>query len=97
MTTSRYSRTPILGFGEKIGTSATIALIRSAVQNGVIPYRETVLRGYQRLDTLAGELYGDAQYWWVLAAASDIGWGLQVPPGTLIRVPVLDDALKLLG
>jgi hypothetical protein len=41
----------------------------------------------QRLDTLAGKYYGSSQYWWIIAAASGIGWGLQVPPGTLIRIP----------
>ena len=97
MPISRYSKTQILGFGEKIGTSATIPIIRSAILNGVIPFKETILRGKERLDTLAGQIYGDAQYWWILAAASDIGWGLQAPPGTLIRVPELDDVLKLLG
>lgn len=97
MTTSRYSKTPILGFGEKYGTSASALLIRTAVQRGTIGAQELVLKGAQRLDTLAGEIYGDARYWWIIAAASEIGWGLQVPPGTLIRVPNLSDALKLLG
>ena len=40
-----------------------------------------------RLDILAGTLYGDGRLWWVLAAASNIGWWPQVPAGTLIRVP----------
>jgi hypothetical protein len=97
MATSRYSKTPVLGFGQKFGSSATCALIRAAVNAGDIGYRETILKGYQRLDTLAGEVYGDGKYWWILAAASDIGWGLQVPPGTLIRIPDLGEALRLLG
>jgi nucleoid-associated protein YgaU len=49
-----------------------------------------------RLDTLAGSLYGDARYWWVIAAASDIGWGLQIPPGTIIRVVDLVDVEEVL-
>ena len=41
----------------------------------------------ERLDYLAGIYYGDSSFWWVLAAASGIGYALQVPPGTVIRVP----------
>jgi hypothetical protein len=95
--TSRYSKTPILGFGEKYGTSTSIALVRAGIFSGNLSYREIVLSGYQRLDTLAGQLYGDARHWWVLAAASEIGWGLQVPPGTLIRVPNLSEVFNLVG
>ena len=47
---------------------------------------QIVATGADRLDTLAGTIYGDARYWWVLAAASDIGWCLQIPPGTLINI-----------
>jgi len=45
--------------------------------------------GFDRLDALAGVLYGEGRYWWVLAAASNVGWSLQVPPGTIITVPDL--------
>jgi nucleoid-associated protein YgaU len=41
----------------------------------------------QRLDILAGKLYGDSSLWWVIAAASGIGWGLQIPGGTVLTVP----------
>jgi nucleoid-associated protein YgaU len=51
----------------------------------------------ERLDVLAGQIYNDARYWWVLAAASDIGWGMQVPPGTVIRIPDLSDIANLIG
>jgi hypothetical protein len=40
-----------------------------------------------RLDVMAGREYGDASLWWVIAAASNIGWGLQVPAGTRILIP----------
>ena len=50
---------------------------------------------YKRLDQLSGESYGDAGYWWVIAAASGIGWGMQVPPGTLIKIP--DSLEKVIG
>ena len=40
-----------------------------------------------RLDTLAGSVYGDGRLWWVIAAASGIGWWTQVPSGTLVLIP----------
>ena len=56
-----------------------------------------VLRGADRLDTISGIVYGDARYWWVLAAASNIGWGMQVPAGTLLQVPDLGSVASLVG
>ena len=97
MAVDRYTRSPILALGTKFGTSSAHTVIRNAIKSGRLPFNEYVLRGRDRLDTLAGTLYGDSSYWWILAAASDIGWGLQVPVGTIIRVPVLKDALKIVG
>lgn len=83
----RYSYTPLFKFGSSLATSETIYNIRAAVQGNVIPYQETTTLGLTRLDHLAGYHYGDPTLWWVIAAASNIGWGLQVPPGTLVRIP----------
>jgi hypothetical protein len=94
---SRYARAPLLRLGEQYGTSTAITIVRNAVKDGSIKTRETVVRGAERLDTLAGSIFGDSRYWWVLAATSDIGWGLQVPPGTIIRIPDLNDISNLIG
>lgn len=94
MATSRYARTPKLDLGTQFGTSQVIPLVRAAIKNGSIPTRTIVLRGAERLDTLAGVLYGDSRYWWVLAIASNIGWGLQVPTNTIINVPDLATVVK---
>lgn len=95
---SRYSRTPIISVGKQLGTSRSIEVIRSAIASGDIKItNQMVLRGDERLDTIAGEVYGDARYWWVLAAASDIGWGLQCPPGTIINILDLSDVAALIG
>ena len=95
---SRYNRAPQLNLGAQYGTSRAIEAIRAGIASGQIHVtRETVVRGAERLDTIAGVVYGDAQYWWILAAASDIGWGLQVPVGTVLKVPVLSDIAKLIG
>jgi len=97
MAFSRYAKTPKLGFGTQFGTSVGTARIRAAIKSGVLPVDEIIVRGAERLDTLAGVIYGDARYWWVLAAASDIGWGLQVPPGTIIKIPQLEAIAALVG
>jgi hypothetical protein len=85
MAMSRYS------FARKIpdGISASNAsyLIFKAVTSGLIKSQSIIMEEGKRLDQIAGESYGDAGYWWVIAAASGIGWGMQVPPGTLVKIP----------
>lgn len=83
----RYSYTPLFQFGSTLATSETIYNIRLAIQNNNVSYQETTTRGLTRLDHLAGYHYGDPTMWWVIAAASNVGWGMQIPPGTLIRIP----------
>jgi hypothetical protein len=70
-----------------VSISAASHRIHRAVLAGTIVTQTIVLEEGRRLDQVAGDAYGDASYWWVIAAASGIGWGLQVPAGTLIRVP----------
>jgi hypothetical protein len=97
MATSRYARSTVLDYGRQFGTSTAIVAIRSAIADGRLQTKELLVRGAERLDTLAGTIYGDSRYWWVLAAASDIGWGLQVPPGTIIKIPELNSVIALIG
>jgi hypothetical protein len=97
MAFSRYTKTPKLNFGAQLGTSNIIPIIRAAIKNGSLPVKTTVLRGAERLDTMAGSIYGDSRYWWILAASSDIGWGLQVPAGTIIKIPDLSDVISLVS
>ena len=97
MSVSRYARTPVLALGKRFGTSSAIKAIRAGIASGTIQFRETTLSGLERLDTIAGNEYGDGRYWWVIAAASNIGWASQVPPGTYLRIPLLDDVLLVMG
>ena len=97
MAFSRYSRAPLLKLGEQFGTSTAISTIRKAVKDGTIKTHEIVVRGSERLDTIAGSVFGDGRYWWILAATSDVGWGLQVPVGTIINVPDLNDIAQLVA
>lgn len=93
----RYSRTPSLGLGFSYGTSYAIPIIRANLAAGRIRYDETVLDEAERLDIMAGKVYGDSTLYWLISAASDIGWALQAPPGTRIRIPNLEDVKKYVG
>lgn len=85
---SRYQKDSITGSPKRLSTAEAVLRIRSAQAAGRFSTREIVLTEGQRLDHLAGKLYGDGKLWWVIAATSGIGWGLQVPPGTRLLVPI---------
>jgi hypothetical protein len=97
MSFSRYERAPVIDFGALFGTGLSHTAIRSAIKSGKLQYQEFLIHGAERLDHLAGKYYGDSKYYWVIAAASDIGWSLQVPPGTIIRIPDLSQVAQLVG
>ena len=90
MAFSRYSFTPNirndLGQSFKMTTKLNVR-IRRAVENGSITFSTHTVKEGERLDSLSQLAYGSSEYWWVIAAASGIGWCLQVPPGTLLQVP----------
>ena len=67
---SRYGKTQQRNFGKSFGTSYVIPFIRQGVLTGEIRYSRYVLRGNQRLDTLAGEYYSDSTLGWVIASLS---------------------------
>lgn len=95
---SRYKFDNQIDFGNQLGTAYSVSLIRTNIKAGNIRVMKTIIAtGADRLDALAGALYGDARYWWVLAAASDIGWGLQIPPGTVINVLDLNEVERFIG
>jgi nucleoid-associated protein YgaU len=95
---SRYSILGKVKNGKGLETSANMSFIYQAVERGRLSVTVLVLEEGQRLDQLAGVFYNDSSYWWVISAASGIGWGLQVPPGTVVRIPNnLGDVLGLLS
>ena len=61
--------------------------IYRAVQNGEIPYKTYVTTSGDRLDHIAYKEYDDAHYWWIIAAASGIGWWMQMTEGTVLNIP----------
>ena len=78
---------PING-GRLLRSATAVMRIRAAMARGEIAVRPMIVKENQRLDKIAGQMYGDARLWWVIAATSNVGWPLQVPPGTRLNVPV---------
>jgi hypothetical protein len=72
--------------------------IYKAVESDSIDYDIVVSESGKRLDHYAQEYYSDANNWWVIAAASGIGWWLQVPEGVVLRIPTdLAQIIELKG
>ena len=95
MAIKRYQTTTI--YNNLIqGTFKGHVLIRNGIDNGTISYKEIVLSKNERLDIIAGREYGDSEYWWVIAAASKIGWGLQISEGTQVIIPNLNQVINLI-
>lgn len=86
MAESRYTFSKRILENRAISHARTYKIYQ-AVENGAISYSTILLEQDQRLDHIAGIAYGDANLWWIIAAASGIGWALQCPPGTVIRIP----------
>ena len=94
----RYRIDSRINLGQQLGTARGLPLLRREIKSGRISIiNQVITTGDDRLDSLAGSIYGDGRYWWVLAAASDIGWGLQVPPGTVINIVNLEDVQNIIG
>jgi len=90
MSFSRYSfseRKIDINGEEYISVSKASYRIFKAVEFGLLSCDVKLLEEGERIDTIAGSYYGDSTYWWVIAGASGIGYALQVPPGTVLRIP----------
>jgi len=87
MALGRYNNNSKIEGGRKFSTSIGHANIKSAADSGRITVIEHVLQEGERIDTLAGRFYGNSRLWWVISAASGIGWAPQVPPGTRLLIP----------
>ena len=98
MSINRYQRAPKLRNGRFYGTFDACYIVAAAVAAGSIATTGHITKEAERLDVLAGEYYGDGTLWWVIAGASGIGWGLQVPPGIYLKIPTdIGQIVALLG
>ncbi len=87
MAISRYEYSTSVENGKGVSRPYNIHLINQYIDQGLIPFNTYIVKSSERLDQIAGAVYGDSSYWWVIAAASKVGWGLQIPQGTLLRIP----------
>ena len=89
MPISRYKNSIVLRRDNKRFTlsSALGPRIKALVDSGQIQFETFTLSQGQRLDIVSANYYGDPSYWWVIAAASGIGWQCQVPAGTVLKIP----------
>ncbi len=96
MALSRYRNDLQIRGGKILQTNESVLRVRQATISGQLLVQQRVLQEGERLDIIAGQLYGDGRLWWIIAAASGIGWALQVPPGTLLNIPLsLDQIARL--
>ena len=82
----RYFTDPKIA-GKFYGTARAAFTIQQQVKAGRLTVVRRILKEGERLDTIAGEIYKNSSLWWIIAAASDVGWGLQIPPGTVLTIP----------
>lgn len=82
----RYKRDQRIG-GGLLQSAKSVAILRRARDFGLLSTRTLILSQDQRLDHIAYKELGDPHAWWIIAALSDIGWGLQLPAGTILRLP----------
>jgi hypothetical protein len=85
---NRYEDDDLVQQGRLLGTNKAIIRVRDGIRSGEIKTVTRVLSEAQRLDIVAGQQYGDGRLWWMIAAASGIGWWPQVPAGTRLVIPV---------
>jgi hypothetical protein len=98
MAFGRYLRDAVAADGKGLTAPGGLAAVRAAIKRGDVPIVQTfTTTDADRLDSIAGRLYGDSRYWWVVAAASNIGWALQVPPGTIIKIVDLRAIERIVG
>ena len=74
--------------GYYYGTSNAKRVVLSLISTGAVKTKVEALQEGERLDIVAFREYKDASLWWIIAAASGIGWGLQVPPGVRLVIPL---------
>ena len=87
MALQRYQNDEAIKGGKLLQSATAVLRIRNAIKQGRLQLSVRTVKQSQRLDKIAGEFYGDGRLWWVIAAASNIGWSLQIPAGTRLNIP----------
>ena len=84
---SRDNLSDVIRLGRCLSTSKSASNIQKGIRSGAIEYKTLVVGAQVRLDHLAYQAYKTPDLWWIIAAASGIGWGLQIPEGTRVVIP----------
>ena len=84
---SRYVNDRTLRGGSQKASPRAARILRAAVRSGRVNTRIVVLGQDNRLDIIAYQYLGDPTLWWTIAVLSNIGWAMQLPPGTRLVVP----------
>ena len=87
MAIGRYTYSTTVAGKDVLSTPNSQSKIFKAATKGRLAFTTQIVQTDERLDHIAAKAYGSSKYWWIIAAASGIGWGLQVPPGTIVRIP----------
>jgi len=73
MPINRYQRAPKLRLGKFYGTWDACYIISVAVASGKISWKGHVTTEAERLDIIAGDMYGDGTLWWLSQVQAVLG------------------------
>jgi hypothetical protein len=82
-----YSSDLVLGQRPRYATANICSKVFNDCKSGKLVTETILFNEGDRLDHLSQKYYGNGLDWWVIAAASGLGWWLQVNPGTEIIIP----------
>ena len=97
MALSRYKNDLQIRGGKILQTNESVVRVRRATQGGQLLIQQRVLQEGERLDIIAGQIYGDGRLWWIIAAANPElrKDSFYLEPGTQVRVP--NDAISIVA
>ncbi len=80
----------------KYATSELCSRIYKDCKNGILEHDMLVYTKNDRLDKLSQKYYNNGLDWWIIAAASGLGWWMQINEGTQIIIPTNINQLRSL-
>lgn len=85
---SRYYNGPLKQVVDSRSDKYTIYVSRKFPKNGYVSYIEYTWTDGDTLDAVAQVYFGDPEAWWVILDVNpDIHDGMNIAPGTKIRIP----------
>ena len=82
----RYKRDQRIS-GGLLQTAQSVTILRRAREFRLLSLRKIILTQSQRLDHIAYRELGDPHAWGIIASLSDIWWGMQLAPVTILYIP----------